>query len=74
MVCKLEKDFYRLKQAPRAWYARFDKYLHYQGFKKGITNRNVYIKVEDEIILLIVVYVDDIICSEDDAICKKLAK
>ena len=27
VVCRLKKAFYGLTQAPRAWYARLDKYL-----------------------------------------------
>jgi hypothetical protein len=59
-VCRLKKDMYGIKQAPRAWYYRLDKYLHQQGFKKGITNNNLYIKVEGNDLSIIVVYVDDI--------------
>ena len=62
-VCKLKKALYGLKQAPRAWYCRQDKYLHDKGFKKGIVDSNLYIKYEGDTLLVVLVYVDDIICG-----------
>lgn len=59
MLCRLNKALYGLKKAPRAWYARLGKYLLQQGFKKCTVDSNLYFKIEDERIL-IVVYVDDI--------------
>jgi len=38
-----------------------DKYLHQQGFSKGSADSNLYIKVENDKLLILVVYVDDII-------------
>jgi hypothetical protein len=56
-----------LKEAPRAWYSRLDKYLQHARFRKGIADNNVYIKVSQGNILLIEFYVDDIIfCNDDD--------
>jgi hypothetical protein len=43
-VCKLKKDLYGLKQVPRAWYYRLDKYLQDKGFKRGTIDNNLYIK------------------------------
>ena len=56
-----------MKQAPRAWYHRLDKYLQEKGFKKGIVDSNLYIKSEGDNILVVLVYVDDIIfgCTND---------
>jgi hypothetical protein len=65
-VCKLKKALYGLKHAPRAWYYRLDKYLQQAGFKKGSVDNNLYIKVSQDSILLIEVYVDDIIFGSDD--------
>ena len=45
LVCRLKKALYGLKQAPRAWYYCLDKYLHQQGFSKGSTDSNLYIKI-----------------------------
>jgi len=57
---------YGLKQAPKAWYSRLDRYIQQQGFKKGNANNNLYIKVDQDYILIIEVYVDDIIFGSDD--------
>ena len=66
LVCKLKKALYGLKQAPRAWYFRLDEYLHQQGFAKGSTDNNLYIKVDNEKLLILVVYVDDIIFGSNE--------
>jgi len=65
-VCRLKKSRYGLKQAPRAWYSRLDKYLQNQGFKKGNADNNLYIKLDQDSILIVEVYVDDIIFGSDD--------
>jgi hypothetical protein len=73
--CRLKEVLYGLKQAPRAWYSRLDKYLQQQGFKKGNAYNNLYIKVNQDSILLIEVYVDDIIFgSDDDRMSQKFSK
>ena len=66
LVCRLKKALYGLKQAPRAWYYRLDKYLHQQGFSKGSADSNLYIKVENDKLLILVVYVDDIIFGSNE--------
>jgi hypothetical protein len=74
-VCKLKKASYGLKQAPRAWYSILDRYLQQEGFRKLSANNNLYIKVTQDSILLIEVYVDDIIFgSNDDMLSQKFAK
>jgi hypothetical protein len=73
-VRKLKKALYGLKQAPRAWYSRLDKYLHQEGFRKGSADNNLYIKVTQDSILLIKVYVDIIFGSNDDRLTHKFAK
>ena len=54
-----------MKQAPRAQYSRRDKYLKRQGYKRGATDNNIYIKFEDKNMIIVVVYVDDIIFGSD---------
>jgi hypothetical protein len=67
LVCKIKKALYGLKQAPRAWYHRLDTYLKDKGFKRGTTNKTLYIKIEDNDFLIVLVYVDEIIfgCNKD---------
>ena len=57
---------YGLKQTPRAWYSRLDKYIQQQGFMRGHVDCNLYIKFEGEHITMIEVYGDDIIFGIND--------
>eukprot|EP00253_Pinus_taeda_P029965 PITA_29965 len=66
LLCRLKKALYGLKQAPRAWYFRLDKYLHQQVFSKGSTDSNLYIKIDNDKLLILVVYVDDIIFGSNE--------
>jgi hypothetical protein len=40
LICKIKKALYDLKQAPRAWYIKIDKYLDEQGFQQSPSNSN----------------------------------
>eukprot|EP00253_Pinus_taeda_P025748 PITA_25748 len=74
LVCRIKKALYGLKQAPRSWYYRLDKYLHQQGFSKGSADSNLYIKIENDKLLILVVYVDDIIFgSNEEAMSQNFA-
>jgi hypothetical protein len=63
---QVEEILVGLKQTPKAWYSRLERYLQQQGFRKGNADNNLYIKVNQDNILLIEVYVDDIIFGSDD--------
>jgi hypothetical protein len=52
---------YGLKQPFRAWFSRLDQYLQKQGYKRGTIDNNLYIKIEDQNMIFVVVYVYDII-------------
>ena len=59
-VCKLKKALYGLTQAPRTWYGRIDSFLQSMGFTKSKVDPNLYLKViEDELVILLL-YVDDL--------------
>jgi hypothetical protein len=74
LVCRLKKALYGLKQAPRAWYSRLEKYLRQQGFSKGSADSNLYTKTENDKLLIVVVYVDDIIFgSNEESMSQKFA-
>eukprot|EP00253_Pinus_taeda_P003359 PITA_03359 len=66
LVCRLRKSLYGLKQAPRAWYYRLDKYLHQQGFSKGSADSNLHTKIDNNKLLILFVYVDDIIFGSNE--------
>jgi len=43
-----------------------DKYLHQQGFTKGSIDSNIYIKIDNDKFLILLVYVDDIIFGSNE--------
>ncbi|KAH9319651.1 hypothetical protein KI387_021420, partial [Taxus chinensis] len=72
LVCRLIKSLYGLKQAPRARYIKIDKHLRDLGFTQSHSDPNLYVKSNDDDIVILIVYVDDlaIIGSGDAAIHK----
>ena len=60
-ICKLNKSLYGLKQAPRAWYSRIDIYLCQLGFKRIIADHGIYIKVDDDIKIILTLYMDNLL-------------
>ena len=69
MVCKLNKVWYGLKKAPRAWYERLHNYLVKIGFERTDDNKNLYLKKEKgKCVLLSKFFVDDIIFRGQDTL------
>jgi hypothetical protein len=73
-VCKLNKALYSLKQAPGAWFSRLDNHLQQQGYKRRASENNLYTKIENQNMIIVVVYVDDIIFRSNlNPLSKKFA-
>ncbi|GJR52393.1 putative ribonuclease H-like domain-containing protein [Tanacetum coccineum] len=77
-VYKVVKALYGLNQAPRAWYATLSTFLLKSGYRKGTSDKTLFIKKDKNDIMLVQVYVDDIIfgstkrswCDEFEALMK----
>ncbi|GJW34408.1 ribonuclease H-like domain-containing protein, partial [Tanacetum coccineum] len=65
-VCKLKKSLYGLKQAPRQWNAKLTQTLVECGFKQSKSDYSLFTKSEKGIFLALLVYVDDIIVTENN--------
>ena len=60
-VLRLKKAIYGLKQAPRAWYDQFTHYLLNRRFKRGYADRTLFVKNDEDYLLVAQVYDDDIV-------------
>ena len=60
-VLKFKKAFYGLKQAPRAQNSRIDKYFEENGYWKSPYEHALYIKIKNQDVMIICLYVDDLI-------------
>ena len=65
-ICKLEKALYGLKQAPRAWYRRIDSFLTRLGFTKSKVEPNLYFKVMDVELVILLLYVADLFLTGNE--------
>ncbi|KAK1406136.1 hypothetical protein QVD17_41423 [Tagetes erecta] len=71
-VYKLSKALYGLHQAPRIWYETLSKHLLEHGFTRGQIDPTLFMKRENEELLCVQVYVDDIIFGSTSAsMCKE---
>lgn len=62
-VCKLHKALYGLKQAPPAWYDMLSKRLIQQGFQNSLADSSLFIFTQNQDLVYVMVYVDDIIIT-----------
>ncbi|GKB02143.1 ribonuclease H-like domain-containing protein [Tanacetum coccineum] len=72
-VCKLVKSLYGLKQDPRKWIEKLTSVLIDNGFVQSPNNFSLVVKNDKGIMLILLVYVDDIIVTGNniDEINKK---
>jgi hypothetical protein len=77
-VYRLKKTLYSLKQAPRAWLDKMGRYLVTSGSQTSNAIFSLYMKRIDHGIVVIIIYVDDLIITEDSDVdisnLKKLLK
>ena len=60
-MCRLKKALYGLKQAPRAWYEKIHAYLTAHGFCNSPSESTLYVRRENDVLLVIVLYVNDML-------------
>jgi hypothetical protein len=73
-LCRLKKTLYGLKQVPRAWYGRIDSFLTSLGFTKSKADSNLYFKVTNDELIILLLYVDDLFLTREEKLiidCKK---
>lgn len=58
-VCKLIRSLYGLKQAPRCWNQKLSLFLNSIGFINSLFDPCVFIKQDNEKLIVIAIYVDD---------------
>jgi len=63
LVCMLRKSLYGLKQSPRLWNNKINTYLIKNGFKRCINDQCIYYKQDENGIILIGIWVDNIIIA-----------
>ncbi|PSE80603.1 hypothetical protein C7G70_19195, partial [Acinetobacter baumannii] len=70
-VCKLKRSLYGLKQSPRMWNQTIDKFMLELGFKKCEADHCIYVKRNDQDMIFVALYVDDLIlASNNDELLK----
>ncbi|CAA7055236.1 unnamed protein product [Microthlaspi erraticum] len=62
-VCKLQRPIYGLKQSPRAWNARFSKFINQLGFVTSKADVSLFVYRKDSELAYILLYVDDILLT-----------
>lgn len=61
LVCRLEKALYDLRQASRQWHHKLSVTPVANGFKHSKADYSLYSQVNNDAIILVLIYVDDIL-------------
>ena len=68
-------SLYYLRQAPRAWYDRFKKFLLENNFARENIDKTLFIKKKNNKLLVVQIYVDDIIFgTTNEVLCKEFTE
>lgn len=59
-VCKLRKSVYRVKQAPKAWFAKLFQALQSFGFTQSSSDASLFV-LKASVPVIVLVYVDNIL-------------
>ncbi|GJU96535.1 ribonuclease H-like domain-containing protein [Tanacetum coccineum] len=62
-VCLLQRSFYGLKQASRAWFQRFESYITRVGFHHSRCDSSLFIFHQGKDTAYLLLYVDDIVLT-----------
>ena len=73
-VCKLKKALYGLKKAHIACYGRIDGFLINLDFTKSKADSNLYYKVVNDGIMILLLYVDDIFFIGEEKLINELRR
>jgi len=65
IVCKRKKSIYRLQQAFRWWYLKFNDIIIFFKFK-NIVDHYIYLKVNERKFIFLILYVDNILLTIND--------
>ena len=61
LIFRWKKSLYGLKQSPRMWYLKFDAFVLSIGFVRSKSEHCVYFRVENDHLLIVALYVDDML-------------
>ena len=68
MVCRLKKALYGLKQSPRMWFGKVFRVMHKMNYKQSNDNHTMFFCFNPTVKqMILIVYVDYIIITGDDA-------
>jgi hypothetical protein len=73
-VCILKKSLYGLKQAPRTWYGHIDIFLTSLGFTKRKADSNLYFKIMNNELVILLLYVDDLFLTGEEKLIAEFKK
>lgn len=63
MVCKLKKNSYGLKEAPRQWYKKFDGSMCDSGFNRYKMDHYCFFKKFDDCYIILLLYVNNMLVA-----------
>ena len=65
-ICKLNQSIYGLKQSSRCWFNTMDEFLKNSCYVQSSSVTCLYIKREEQDVIVIALYVDDLIPASND--------